>query len=53
MEWFVFAIMAAIVSGIVPSIDKKILKNVSVLEFSVFFAIINAVLVLPILILTS
>lgn len=53
MEWYVFAIMAAVLSGLVPSINKKILKGMPALEFSIFFSLINAVLVLPIAFMVS
>ncbi|MCK5334099.1 MAG: DMT family transporter [Candidatus Aenigmarchaeota archaeon] len=53
MEWYIFAIMAAVLSGLVPSINKKILNNMPALEFSTFFSLINAILVLPIAFMVS
>lgn len=49
MEWYVFALLSALIAGLVPVVNKKILKKESALEFSAFFAITNAILSLPLL----
>src|SRR3989344_4339909 len=46
-EWYIFAIIAAILSGLIPITEKKILKGLDPLEFSAFFAFLNLVLVMP------
>lgn len=46
-EWYIFAIIAAVLSGLIPITEKKILRGLDALEFSAFFAFLNLVLVLP------
>lgn len=53
MEWYIFALMSALIAGLVPVVNKKILKKESALEFSAFFAITNAILSLPLLFFAS
>lgn len=52
-EWYIFAIVAAVLSGLIPITEKKILKGLDPLEFSAFFAFINLVLVLPLVFYTD
>jgi len=52
-EWYIFAIIAAVLSGLIPITEKKILKGLDPLEFSAFFAFLNLVLVMPLVFYTD
>lgn len=54
MEWYFFAIASAVISGLVPSVNKAILNDSEdALEFSAVLSLVNAILVLPVLFLVS
>ncbi len=46
-EWYIFAVLAAVLSGLIPVTEKKVLKGLDVLEFSCFFALMNLLLSIP------
>lgn len=48
-EWYVYALLAGLFSGLVPIAEKKVLKGLDVLEFSAFFAFLNLLLTLPVI----
>lgn len=47
MDWLTLSLLSALLSGLVPSINKKILHGMHALEFSALFAVVNFALVLP------
>lgn len=52
-EWYLFAIASALISGLVPSVNKAILNDGEALEFSTVLSVFNAVLSLPLILLVS
>lgn len=54
MEWYFFAIASAVISGVVPSVNKAILNDSEdALEFSAILSFFNAVLSLPLIIFVT
>ena len=53
MEWWIFALAAALFTGLASIAEKKALNDEHAIEFSVVFAIVNVLLTIPLLIWVS